>query len=117
MNGSDSDNFEFLFSTDDAFIITRNTVLYNFTFIVLNCTVAVGIAILLNEIRRKFVAKMYQSVILLPILISAVILGYIVYSFLSIEYGFINKLILKPLGIDPYLGTARLSTGLIFWSL
>jgi putative aldouronate transport system permease protein len=94
-------NFEFLFSTDDAFTITRNTVFYNFIFILLNCTVAVGIALLLNEIRRKFVAKMYQSVILLPILISAVILGYIVYSFLSIEYGFINRLILKPLGIDP----------------
>jgi putative aldouronate transport system permease protein len=94
-------NFEFLFSTDDAFTITRNTVFYNFIFILLNCTAAVGIALLLNEIRRKFVAKMYQSVILLPILISAVILGYIVYSFLSIEYGFINRLILKPLGIDP----------------
>jgi putative aldouronate transport system permease protein len=94
-------NFEFLFSTDDAFTITRNTVFYNFIFILLNCTAAVGIALLLNEIRRKFVAKMYQSVILLPILISAVILGYIVYSFLSIEYGFINRLILKPLGFDP----------------
>jgi putative aldouronate transport system permease protein len=93
-------NFEFLFSTDDAYTITRNTVLYNFTFILLNCSVAVGIALLLNEVKRKFIAKMYQSVILLPILISAVILGYIAYSFLSIEYGFINKLILQPLGID-----------------
>ena len=28
-------NFEFLFRTDDAFIMTRNTVLYNLAFLVL----------------------------------------------------------------------------------
>ncbi len=28
-------NFKFLFSTNDAYIITRNTVLYNFVFIIL----------------------------------------------------------------------------------
>lgn len=93
-------NFEFLFSTEDAFIITRNTILYNLVFILLNVTLAVLIALLLNEIRRKFLARLYQSIILLPILLSAVILGYLVFSFLSIEYGFVNKLILEPLGID-----------------
>ena len=93
-------NFEFLFSTEDAFIITRNTILYNLVFILLNVTLAVLIALLLNEIRRKFLARLYQSIILLPILLSAVILGYLVFSFLSIEYGFVNKLILEPLGIS-----------------
>lgn len=94
-------NFEFLFSTQDAFIITRNTVLYNLVFIVLNTTLAVGVAILINEIRRKFIARLYQSVIIIPSLLSWVIVGYLSYSFLSIEYGFINKLILQPLGFDP----------------
>ncbi|QGR00185.1 sugar ABC transporter permease [Paenibacillus psychroresistens] len=93
-------NFEFLFSTEDAFIITRNTLLYNLSFIVLNLVFAVGIAILLNEIRRKILAKLYQSIILLPYLLSWVIVGYVGYSFLSIEYGFINKWIIEPLGLD-----------------
>lgn len=30
------ENFKFLFTTDDAWIITRNTILYNLVFIVLN---------------------------------------------------------------------------------
>lgn len=93
-------NFEFLFSTEDAFIITRNTMLYNSTFIILNLILAIVIAILLNELRRKFFAKVYQSIILLPYLLSWVIVAYVGYSFLSIEYGFINKLIIEPLGFD-----------------
>lgn len=93
-------NFEFLFSTEDAFIITRNTVLYNLVFIFLNITIAVAVSLLLNEIRRKLASRFYQSIILIPFLLSAVILGYLAYSFLSIEYGFINKLILEPLGVD-----------------
>lgn len=93
-------NFEFLFSTEDAYIITRNTVLYNLVFITLNTTLAVGVALLINEIRLKFIAKMYQSIIIIPSLLSWVIVGYLSYSFLSIEYGFINKLILQPLGIE-----------------
>lgn len=93
-------NFEFLFSTDDAFIITRNTILYNTAFIVLNLILAVAIAIMLNEIRRKLMARFYQSVILLPYLLSWVIVGYVGFSFLSIEHGFINNLIIKPLGLD-----------------
>lgn len=93
-------NFEFLFSTEDAFIITRNTMLYNSAFILINLVLAVVIAVLLNEIRRKFFARFYQSIILLPYLFSWVLVGYVGFSFLSIEHGFINKLIIEPLGFD-----------------
>lgn len=93
-------NFEFLFRTEEAFIITRNTVLYNMVFIGLNLVLAVTAAILLNAIRRKLVSRFYQSIILLPYLLSAVIIGYLVFSFLSVEFGFVNKLILEPLGLD-----------------
>jgi putative aldouronate transport system permease protein len=93
-------NFEFLFRTEEAFVITRNTVLYNMVFIGLNLVLAVTAAILLNAIRRKLVSRFYQSIILLPYLLSAVIIGYLVFSFLSVEFGFVNKLILEPLGLD-----------------
>lgn len=94
-------NFEFLFKTEDAYIITRNTLLYNAAFILINLIMAVGIAILLNEVKKKLMARMYQSIILLPYLLSAVIVGYLVFSFLSPNNGFLNKFVLTKLGLDP----------------
>lgn len=94
-------NFEFLFMTKDAWRITRNTILYNAVFIVLNTVVAIGVAILLNEVRKKYLARFYQSVLLLPYLISMVIVAYLVLSILNVENGFMNKVILPALGIDP----------------
>lgn len=93
-------NFQFLFQTNDAFIITRNTICYNLVFIVINTIVAVAIAILLNEIKNKLAVKFYQSAILLPYLISMIIVAYLVYAFLSSETGFINNTILKVFGSE-----------------
>jgi putative aldouronate transport system permease protein len=92
-------NFEYLFKTQDAFVITRNTILYNGSFIIINTVVAVGVAILLSEIKKKMASRFYQSIILLPYLISMVIVSYLVYAFLSIDGGFMNKTVLKMFGI------------------
>ena len=93
-------NFEYLFKTSDAWIITRNTILYNSAFIIINLVIAVSIAILLNEVKKKFFARLYQSVILIPYLISMVIVGYLVLALLSGENGFINKQLLPVFGIE-----------------
>ena len=90
-------NFKYLFSTQDAFVITRNTICYNLVFIVVNLVAAVAVAIILSELVGKQ-KKFYQSVILLPYLLSAVIISYLVFAFLSPENGFVNNSILKPLG-------------------
>lgn len=92
-------NFKYLFATKDAFIITRNTLLYNIGFIIVNTIMAVFVAILLAEITSR-IKKVYQSMILLPYMISMVIVSYLVFGFLSTENGFINNSILKPLGRD-----------------
>lgn len=94
-------NFEFLFSTEDAWIITRNTVLYNAVFIVLNLVVAVAFAIALNELRVRLAARFYQSVMFLPHFLSMIVVSYLGYSLLASEYGFINKSVLEPLGMSP----------------
>ncbi|OKP80757.1 sugar ABC transporter permease [Paenibacillus helianthi] len=94
-------NFKFLFSSSDAYLITRNTILYNTAFIVLGLIAGVGTAILLNEIKNKLAVKFYQSVLLLPYLISMVLVSYLVYSLLSVNVGLMNKTILPALGIDP----------------
>lgn len=94
-------NFEFLFKTKDAWTITRNTLCYNIVFIALGIVMAVFVAILLNEIAATRLEKFYQTIILIPYLISMVIVSYLVYAFLNAETGFINNSILQPLGIDP----------------
>lgn len=90
-------NFEYLFKTKEAWIITRNTLLYNAVFIILGTMLAITVAILLNEIRSNRLKKMYQTVILLPYLISMVVVSYLVYALLSSENGFINLSILRPM--------------------
>ncbi len=91
-------NFEYLFKTKDAFVITRNTVCYNLVFIVLGTICAIALSIMLNEIRSKFSKKIYQTLILIPYLISTVIVSYIVYGFLSTDYGMLNHFIISVLG-------------------
>ena len=93
------DNFKFLFRSSTAWIIIRNTVLYNVSFIILGTVFAVMAAILLNEIRSKYASRTYQTLILLPYLISWVIVSYLVSAFLSADTGLINNSILKPLGL------------------
>ena len=93
-------NFEYLFKTSDAWVITRNTILYNVAFIIVNTVMAIMVAVILSELNGKR-KKVYQSVILLPNLISSVIIGYLVFAFFSIENGFANNTILPLLGKEP----------------
>lgn len=92
-------NFKYLFATKDAFEITRNTILYNLAFIVVNTIMAVFVAILLAEMTSRM-KKAYQCLILLPYMISMVIVSYLVYGFLSNDNGFINNSIMPLLGKD-----------------
>lgn len=93
-------NFKYLFATKDAFVITRNTILYNVVFIIVNTVLAVFVAILLAEMTSKL-KKTYQIIILLPFMISMVIVSYLVFGFLSNDNGFLNNTILKALGKEP----------------
>lgn len=94
-------NFKFLFASKDAWIITRNTLLYNVAFILVNMVVGIAIAILITEVRNTKLKKVYQSAILLPFLMSMVILSYIVYALLSAENGLVNNSILPLFHIEP----------------
>lgn len=93
------DNFKMLFSSSgsffdsDAFVITRNTLLYNIAFIVLGTIMGILVGICLADLFSKGLQKFFQTSILLPQLISMVIVAYIVYAFLSNEAGFANKML------------------------
>lgn len=91
-------NFKFLTMTTDFPLIIRNTVLYNLIFLVLNPVVSILLAFFMNEIHSKRRLKVYQTTILLPSLISVQIVTYIVYAFLCVDTGLMNKTILPLLG-------------------
>ncbi|HIW34073.1 MAG TPA: ABC transporter permease subunit [Candidatus Paenibacillus intestinavium] len=94
------ENFKYLFMTKDALIITRNTLLYNSSFIVLNLVFPLTFAILLNEIKNRFLAKFYQTVMFLPYFLSMVVISYLAYAFLSDTNGYINNSLLPMLDIE-----------------
>lgn len=94
------DNFSFLFQTKDAWIMTRNTLLYNLAFIVLGTICSIFIAILMYELVKKLYSKFLMAGLILPNLISMVVLSLLVFAFLNAENGFINKSILAPFGLD-----------------
>ena len=94
-------NFEFLFKTKDAWIMTRNTILYNIAFIILGTVMAIFVAILLVELGESMRVKLFQSALLLPNLLSWVVIGFIAYAFLNADNGFINNTVLRWLGLDP----------------
>ena len=94
------DNFRFLFASSDAWTITRNTIGYNVIFFVLGTCCAIILAIAVNEVAFAIGKKLYQTIILLPYLMSWVIVNYLVYAFLSGENGFFNNTLLPFLGLE-----------------
>jgi len=87
------ENFKYLFS-NDAFRITRNTVLFNVVFIIVGLIGAVGLALLLYELSARFV-KLYQTILLFPYFLSWVIASYVFLGLLDMNYGLLNKIIVS----------------------
>jgi putative aldouronate transport system permease protein len=93
-------NFEFLFTTSDAWVITRNTIAYNVVFIVLGLFLAILLAILLNELVSKGLTKVLQTVFIMPHFFSMAVVAIIVFAFLSVNEGYLNNIV-KMLGYEP----------------
>ena len=91
------DNFEFLISSGELWMLTRNTILYNLVFIVVGNIFQIVIALMLNEIRCK---KVSQTLMFLPYFISAVLIGAIAFNILNFDTGALNAL-LRETGGDP----------------
>lgn len=92
-------NFKFFFTSDNAFRITRNTIFYNGSFIVLTTAISVVFAIMMNEISRRWL-KVHQTVLFLPYFLSWVVVSYVTLGFLEHKNGFLNQLFLSW-GVDP----------------
>lgn len=94
------ENFRFLFGTDTAWRITRNTLGMNSLFIVVNTLVSLVVAILLNEVFKSRLTKYYQTLLFFPYFISWVIASYFVFAILNTKGGLLNQW-LTEWGFDP----------------
>lgn len=87
------DNFKFFFMTGDAFRVTRNTMLYNAAFIIINNVLQIMVAILMAEIGSKLFRKTAQTLMFLPYFLSWVVVGAVAYNLFNYEHGTVNTLL------------------------
>lgn len=95
------ENFKFLFTSDAAWRITRNTVVLNFFFIVTVLICSVICALFLYQVTSKYV-KVYQTTMFFPYFISWVVGSYVLLALLDMENGMLNH-ILEFFGQEPIL--------------
>lgn len=93
-------NFTYFFQSGKAWTTTRNTILYNVVFLVVNTFLQITCAIFLSELTGKWFKRITQSIMFLPYFISWVVVGAFVYNLLNYEFGVINTM-LKGLGAQP----------------
>ncbi|MCL2058153.1 MAG: ABC transporter permease subunit [Oscillospiraceae bacterium] len=92
-------NFEFFFTSDYASVVIGNTIMLNMMFLVFSTTASVLFAILLNDVISRKIAKVSQTMFLLPHFISWVIVSYILNALLATDPGVINTA-LRSLGLS-----------------
>ena len=102
------EHFRYLFSLPDIFLVTKNTIFIAFWKIVFNTIVPILFAILLNEVRVKWMKSSIQTIVYLPHFLSWVILASVVVNLFSLD-GTVNQ-ILQNFGVEPlnFLGSNQL---------
>jgi putative aldouronate transport system permease protein len=91
-------NFEFFFKSQDAFRVTRNTLVLNFSFIIITLILTIILALLLFELSGRKV-KVYQTAMFMPYFISWIVASYILYALLNPLMGVLPSM-LKVLGTE-----------------
>jgi len=86
------ENFRFIFATDRAWNMMRNTIGYNAVFIILTMVLSIALAVCLNEISKPFLAKIFQTVMFFPFFISWVVASYFVFAFLAPNFGLLSDM-------------------------
>lgn len=86
-------NFRFFFMSGKAWQVTRNTLLYNAAFIVVQNVLEIAAAIFPSEIAGRKFKKFTQGAMFLPNFISWVVVGAIAYNLLSYDFGFVNNML------------------------
>ena len=88
------ENFKFLLASKATFIsITKNTVLYYLLFTSIGTLLNVTLAIMIDKLVFKKMAKTMQTLMIIPVFISYAAVQFIVYAFISSDTGIINHML------------------------
>ncbi|WP_240768127.1 ABC transporter permease [Paenibacillus amylolyticus] len=100
------DQFKFLFEYPDSIQVIWNTLKISFLKLVLGLSCTLTFALLINEVKNRFLRTSVQTFVFLPHFISWVVLGGVFIQLLNPEYGLVNQLV-QALGYDPifFLGS------------
>jgi putative aldouronate transport system permease protein len=99
------EHFKFIFQLPDSRQIIFNTVFIAVMKIIANFVASLSSALLLNEVRKKFMKKTIQTLVYIPHFLSWVILAGILIDLLSTK-GMINKF-LSLFGVEPIMFMAN----------
>ncbi|HZG78920.1 MAG TPA: ABC transporter permease subunit [Paenibacillus sp.] len=102
------DNFAFILQIPDVWEVFRNTIFIAVMKLIAGLVVPVLLALMLNELRGRFVKRSIQTVIYLPYFLSWVLLAGIMIDILSPSNGIVNQ-VLAWFGFEPvfFLGDER----------
>ena len=84
-------NFEFFFASGQALKVTKNTVVYNLVFILVNMLFQLAVAIFLSEMKSSRFKKVSHSIMFLPYFFSWVVVSSICYNVLNLDHGLLNQ--------------------------
>ncbi|GAF08902.1 hypothetical protein [Paenibacillus pini] len=93
------ENFHYFFSSGKAWIVTRNTFVYNLVFLAAYLFFSMFLAVLIAEIAGKWFKKVAQTMLFLPYFLSWVAVAAIVYNLFNYDYGLVNSL-LNSIGLN-----------------
>ena len=93
-------NLAFFLESDQFGRTMRNTLLYGIGFIITGLITSVGLALMFYFLRSSKALKFYNTTVILPRFMSAVIVAFVVYGLLHPAAGIFNKIIIA-FGGDP----------------
>ena len=93
------ENFTYFIQSGKAWTTTRNTILYNVVFLIVNNFLQITCAIMLSELVAKKFKRITQTLMFLPYFISWVVVGTFIYNLFNYEFGAINSM-LRSFGME-----------------
>ncbi|WP_027086512.1 ABC transporter permease [Cohnella panacarvi] len=109
------DQFRFLLMDEGFTRVLRNTIAMSVISLVLGFVTAIGLALLLNEIKKTGIKRIIQTISYLPHFLSWIIVTGLVSMSLSTEGGIVNIVLVKLHLIDEPI--VWLSEGKYFWGI
>ena len=109
------DQFRFLFMDEGFTRVLRNTIAMSVISLILGFVTAIGLALLLNEIKKTGIKRIIQTISYLPHFLSWIIVTGLVSMSLSTEGGIVNIVLVKLHLIDEPI--VWLSEGKYFWGI